>query len=83
MGSLAVHEEKGVVWMTFCKGELKISVFQLDGFGKNPSLWVGDETGLIKVASFGNAEKADLFCKQMANIFFGATETELKLLGLD
>ena len=82
MGSVAVHEEKGVVRMTFEKGGLTIRVEQIDGFGKNPSLWVGDEEGIVKVANFGSEEKAVMFCKQMAIIFFGAGEEQLKILGL-
>lgn len=82
MGSVAVHEAEGVVRMTFEKGRLKITVEQIDGFGKNPSLWVGNEEGMVKVASFGSEEKADMFCKQMAIIFFDADEEKLKLLGL-
>lgn len=51
--------------MTYKRGQVSISVYQLDGFGKNPALWIGtdDPNQLVKVASFGNKEKADLFCK--------------------
>ena len=42
-----------------------ISVEQIDGFGKNPGLWIGteDPNQLVKVASFGSEDKAKLFCK--------------------
>ena len=51
--------------MTYKRGQVSISVHQLDGFGKNPSLWIGtdDPNQLVKVASFGNEDKASLFCK--------------------
>lgn len=44
-----------------------ISVEQIDGFGKNPGLWVGTDhpNQQVKVASFGNKEKADLFVQFM------------------
>ena len=51
--------------MTYKRGRVSISVHQLDGFGKNPSLWIGaDEPNqMVKVASFGSKDKADTFCK--------------------
>lgn len=51
--------------MTYKKGDVTISVYQLDGFGKNPSLWIGteDPNQSVKVASFGSKDKADQFCK--------------------
>lgn len=51
--------------MTYKRGGVFISVHQRDGFGKNPALWIGtDEPNqLAKVASFGNKDKADIFCK--------------------
>ena len=51
--------------MTYKRGQVSISVHQLDGFGKYPSLWIGteDPNQMVKVASFGNEDKADLFCK--------------------
>ena len=50
--------------MTYKRGQVSISVHQLDGFGKNPSLWIGtDEPNqMVKVASFGSKEKAEKFC---------------------
>ena len=51
--------------MTYKRGNVKISVYQLDGFGKNPSLWIGTENSntVIKVASFSSEDKANQFCK--------------------
>ena len=51
--------------MTYKRGQVTISVYQFDGFGKNPSLWIGteDPNQAVKVASFGNEHKAQLFCK--------------------
>ena len=52
------------------RGNVSIAVYQLDGFGKNPSLWIGTENPneMIKVASFGSQDKADLFCKWLEYI---------------
>ena len=35
----------------------------IDGFGKNPGLWIRSQTenAVIKVASFGSKEKANMF----------------------
>lgn len=51
--------------MTYKRGNVSISVHQLDGFWKNPALWIGtDEPNqMVKVASFGSEDKAKLFCK--------------------
>ena len=51
--------------MTYKRGDVLISVGQVDGFGKNPSLWIGTESTneRVKVASFGSYEKAKLFTK--------------------
>lgn len=42
-----------------------ISVETIDGFGKNPGLWIGtkDPNQMVKVASFGSEDKAKQFCK--------------------
>lgn len=52
---------------TYKRGGVSISVEQIDGFGKNPALWIGtdDPNQQVKVASFGNPDKAELFCKWM------------------
>ena len=51
--------------MTYKRGQVSISVHQLDGFGKRPALWIGtdDPNQMVKVASFGSEDKANLFCK--------------------
>lgn len=51
--------------MTYNKGGVVISVDKIKGFGKNPALWIGwdDPFHLVKVASFGNEEKAKAFCR--------------------
>ena len=51
--------------MTIKRGQVSISVYQLDGFGKNPALWIGTDNPnqSVKVASFGSKDKANQFCK--------------------
>lgn len=53
--------------MAYKRGGATISVEQIDGFGKNPGLWIGtdDPNRMVKVASFGSEEKARLFCNWM------------------
>ena len=54
--------------LRFIKGtKLEISIEQIDGFGKNPGLWIRSEkeNASIKVASFGSKEKADMFVDYM------------------
>ena len=55
--------------MTYSKGDVSIKVFQLDGFGIKPSLWIGAGNQTIKVASFTNDDKAKLFCKWLDYMF--------------
>ena len=57
--------------MTFERGEVKIAVEQVDGFGKNPGLWLVAGNEATKVASFGNQAKADNFCKWLKYLLFG------------
>lgn len=47
------------------RNDVSISVEQINGFGKNPGLWIGTDNPnqMVKVASFGNEDKAKLFCK--------------------
>ena len=47
--------------MIYKRGDFGISVSQVDGFGKKPSLWIHDKNSMIKVASFGSEEKAKMF----------------------
>lgn len=51
--------------MRYERGNVVISVNQIDGMGKNPGLWIGtnDPNTVWKVASFGSADKAQTFCK--------------------
>lgn len=51
--------------MIYKRGDYGISVQQLDGFGKNPGLWVHDKNKVYKVASFGNSKKAEMFLKYL------------------
>ena len=56
---------------------VSVSVEQIDGFGKNPGLWIGTESlnMRVKVASFGSEDKARLFIKWLDYII-GATDDE-------
>lgn len=51
--------------MTYKRGNVFISVQKVDGFGKNHGLWIGTDhpNQIVKVASFGNEDKARLFYK--------------------
>ena len=51
--------------MTYKKGNVVISVEQVDGFGKRPSLWIGtrDPNEVVKVASFKSEDAANQFCR--------------------
>ena len=53
------------------KGDKGIAVERIEGFGKNPGLWLVDGNVYTKVASFGSEEKAELFQK-MLEYFFGS-----------
>ena len=46
-------------------GDVIITVEQIEGFGKNPGLWIGTENPnqIVKVASFGSEDKAITFLK--------------------
>lgn len=54
--------------MQYKKADVKISIQRIDGFGKNPGLWIGTDNPnqMVKVASFGSQEKADLFEKWLS-----------------
>ena len=67
--------------MTYKRGHISISVYQLDGFGKKPALWIGTEepNQIYKVASFGREDKAKLFCKWLEYLLgFNNNEQEVK-----
>lgn len=69
--SLRANQRKvGEAGMTYKRGHVIISVEQIDGFGKNPGLWIGTDypNHLLKVASFGSEDKAKLFCKWLTYV---------------
>ena len=49
--------------MIYRCGDVSISVEQIDGFGKKPGLWIGAGNEILKVASFGDTDKSQMFCK--------------------
>lgn len=51
--------------MVYKRGDYAISVEQIDGFGKNPGLWIHKGNEAIKMASFGSVEKAERFMKYL------------------
>ena len=51
--------------MIYKRGDFGVSVSQVDGFGKRPSLWVHNKNCMIKVASFGSEEKAKMFLEYL------------------
>lgn len=51
--------------MIYKRGDYGISVEQIDGFGKNPGLWIHHGNTATKMASFGSEEKANLFVKYL------------------
>ena len=57
--------------MIYKRGDFGISVSQVDGFGKNPSLWIHDKNSMIKVASFGSEEKAKIFSQYLDWLLLG------------
>ena len=56
--------------MQYKRNDVIISIEKIDGFGKNPGLWIGTENPnmMVKVASFGNEDKAQTFCKWLEYI---------------
>ncbi len=54
--------------MTLNRSGVVISVDKIDGFGKMPGLYVGSKNKLVKVASFGNEIKAEMFCRYLEYI---------------
>ena len=51
--------------MRYERGNVIIEVSKVDGFGKNPGLWIGTKNPntVSKVASFGSEDKANTFMK--------------------
>lgn len=64
--------------MVYSKGSVQITIEQVDGFGKNPGLWIGAGNELLKVASFGNYDKAIQFCKWLEYFLGKGEEPTLK-----
>lgn len=60
--------------MEYNRGDFGISVEQIDGFGKRPSLWVCNKNCMCKVASFGSEEKAEAFLAFLDWLVFGRVE---------
>ena len=63
---------------TYRRGNAALSVEQVDGFGKNPGLWIGTvkPSSMTKVASFGSKDKAEVFCKWLDYICGGDDDEE-------
>lgn len=51
--------------MIYKRWNFGISVSQVDGFGKKPSLWLHNKNNMIKVASFGSEERAKMFIQYL------------------
>lgn len=62
--------------MVYKRGDVSISVERIEGFGKNPGLWIGTGNSMVKVASFGSEDKARNFCKYLDYIL--GLEQEVK-----
>ena len=62
--------------MTFFKGDQRIDICELPGY-KKPTLLIGSNTVLHKVASFNDKESADEFVSMLQE-WFGLREDDLK-----
>ena len=51
--------------MIYIRGGYGISVEMVEGFGKNPGLWIHHNNQAVKMASFGSTEKAEKFMKYL------------------
>lgn len=60
--------------MIYTRGDFGVSVKQIDGFGKNPSLWIHYKNEAFKVASFKNEENAKLFISYLEWLLFADTK---------
>lgn len=57
--------------MTYSKGHKTISIEKQPVFGKvKPELYIGEGNEMLKVATFGNVEKAEKF-EEWLQYFFG------------
>lgn len=65
--------------MTYSKGNESITIeINHPLFGKRPELYIGTGNQLLKVASFANERKAELFVKQLEYFFGDLLEKEKK-----
>ena len=64
--------------MVYKRGDYAISVEQIDGFGKNPGLWVYKGNQAFKMASFGGFNKAELFMKYLDYLFFNGKKPDVE-----
>ena len=62
--------------MMYKRGKYGISVEKIEGFGKNPGLWIHRDNVSIKMASFGSEEKAEIFLKYLDWIVMNEKEPE-------
>lgn len=62
----------------YSKGNKAISVEKIEGFGKNPGLWVVEGNEHLKVASFGSEEKAKIFQDTLEFLFGNMLVREVK-----
>ena len=65
--------------MTITRGNASVAVKTIDGFGKNPGLWIGTKypNQMVEVALFGNEDDAKLFEKWLKYII-GTSSEEVK-----
>ena len=65
--------------MTYSKQGRIISIEMKPLFGKvRPELYIGDGNGRFKVATFGSAEKAEMFQEWLEYFFGGFLERDRK-----
>lgn len=62
--------------MKITRGSAFVSVEKIDGFGKNPGLWIGTKypNQMVEVALFGNEDDAKLFEKWLKYIIGTSSE---------
>jgi hypothetical protein len=55
------------------KDDFIIAVEKIAGFGQHKGLWIGKGNEIIKVASFGNDDKAEMFMRYL-DYYLGVTD---------